>query len=192
MPTMKSFRHLTVTSLVAAALAGGCGSGGSAPPTVYITSTLGSSTAAGQAGKCNINSPDNPFFTIGSPGSPVPTGGTYIGSTVSVTCSVVADGNAFDVNMEVNFGQLDGITIGGKLTNTTGPQGGIESAFNAVNTGNYIESDCTVTLAQGTPGNPPIAAGRIEGTVTCPTIANAGANAVCASSATFIFENCDQ
>jgi hypothetical protein len=171
---------------VAALVAASCGSTTTAPANVYITSTLGSSTSSTSTGSCNIDEPNAQFFTLGSPSLPVATG--TMGAVVS--CQVASNGaGAFDVNLVVNVGQEDGITIGGTLTDSPGTsQGGLSVNFNKLNSGSYSESDCTVVLS--TEGNPPITAGRVWGTLTCPTIVDAEDSYTCAATATFIFQNC--
>jgi hypothetical protein len=111
---------------------------------------------------------------------------------VTVTCQVASAGaNTYDVNLVVNQGELNGITLGGTLNDTPGTsQGPFTVNFSSLSGGNYSEDDCTVTLS--TMGTPPITAGRIWGSLSCPNMQDAEDDRACAATATFIFQNCQE
>jgi hypothetical protein len=197
---MKSFHRFparatfAVLAPLVGLLAASCGSSSVSPSSVYVTSTLGASILPGSTGDCNVGGPDTPFFTIGTEGGPVANngGGTDGGQAVTVVCSVhpTGMGDTFDVNLQVDQGQTNGITIGGTLADSPGmTQTGLAVSFYKA-PDSYSQSDCTVVLS--TQGNPPITAGRVWGTVTCPMATYAEANATCFAQATFIFQNCGQ
>jgi len=156
---------------------------------VYVTSTLGASTAAGEAGQCNVNTPDTPFITVGSMENPIASGGDSNGAVVGATCRVDASGSQFIVDLAVSLGAVGGITVAGTVTNAPGAQPSIRVGFTSVRFGDYVENDCTLTLSSSE--NPPVTAGRIAGSVTCPEVVDSAGNAVCAATASFMFENCE-
>ena len=169
------------------------------PPDGYITSTLGTSTSdPTSTSTCNINAPDSPFITIGTAANPVADGTSFGGTPIQVDCQVHSTGgNSYDVDLSISEGPsggLGGITLSGTLTTSTGPQTTITSAaFNKTNQGEYSltsGSQCTVTLSTET--SPAITAGRVWGSITCPTVTFLESNATCYATATFIFQNCQQ
>ena len=153
--------------------------GAAAPASGSITSTLGSSaTSTG----CNVGAPNTPFLTAGSSSVPVESG---------VTCSVHPTGTgSFDVNVEIAQGETSSITIAATLTDTPSAQGGVSASFSTGTSVEYTESDCTITLSSQ--GNPPIAPGRVWGTLSCPTVTDAKTYATCVATATFLFQNCGE
>jgi len=198
MPTMKSLTF-SFPLLLLAGLASlpslACGSSSSDPAKVYVTSTLGLNTMPGATGTCNIMTPEASFFTIGTPGAPAPTGTSENGETVNVTCAVdQVSGGDYEVNIQVSDGELYGLTISGTINSTPGAvQSNITAGFNKLNSSNYTESDCTLTLSTDQNFQPPILGGRIAASIICPTITDDGANPVevCYATATFFLENCN-
>jgi hypothetical protein len=186
---------LLLASLSAAALV--CTSCSSTTPTAnaYVTSTLGTNpNDTASTATCNIDVPFNQFLTIGTESTPVADGTSFGGAPIQVECKVHSTGgDSYQVDLDItegNNGALGGITIDGTLTTSTGVQTGISAAFNLTNTGQYSEKDCTVTLSTET--NPAITAGRVWGTVTCPTATYAETGDICYAQATFLFQDCDQ
>ena len=196
MPWMMSFSPFLRVTAASLLVCAGCSSGGSAPADAYINSTLGRSPLAGSTGTCNINEPNSPFLTIGSAGAPVPTGGNYMGTPVTVTCTVRSTGtDSFEVSATIVEGQLGQIDLNGTLTSTAGTsQPNVVGTFDALNTGNYNEQDCTVALMADGNGKAQISAGRVWGTLTCPTATDSGSgtSGTCYATAEFKLENCTQ
>jgi hypothetical protein len=127
---------------------------------------------------------------------PINAGGSYLGSPpVALVCVVAPNGtNSFQVNVAVHEGQLYGVTLGGTITNTAGPQK-IEGSFNQLNVGEYTQDDCMFTLnPTSTQDDPAIAAGRIWGSISCPTITDSNNSPpnVCDAQGTIILQNCSQ
>jgi hypothetical protein len=194
MPPMKT-RVSLLPAVLGLVMLASCSSSSAPPPTAYIASTLGTSTTEPMATEsCTIQEPGAPFLPIGSLSSLVPNEGVYEGNEVLIACQVSATGGGFEVNLEVNVNSVGGIAVSGMLTDTTGAQPGITASFtttNGLSGDTYSSSDCTFTLS--TAGNPPITAGRVWGTLDCPTMTNMGAGgATCDGTATLLFENCSE
>jgi hypothetical protein len=181
--------RVLVPTFAVALAAASCSSGGAAPANAYVTSQLGQS----ESGGCGINLPaDTPFVTVGSEGDPVPNNGNYMGSAVGVTCQVSSTGTSYNVNAQVTYGTENGFNFSGMLSNTSGTQGPFTAQFTSQQI-SYNSNACTVTLNPGgTPMNPSITSGRVWGTLNCPALTNPTTSGdVCAGSAEFIFQNCD-
>jgi hypothetical protein len=189
------------------ALSSGCGSvsspGGSSasadashavhdsgPPlaSVYLATNVGMNPSDGTSpATCNIATPLAPFFTIGTMGAPVANG-----QAVTLDCVVHPDGDGFDVNIQVSQGEATSFSFNSTkpITDTPGAQSGVAMTVGK-NPDTYSDStDCTFTLSDV--GNPSITAGRIWGTVVCPTSTYPEINATCYASATFIVQNCSE
>ncbi len=206
MQTMRIFRLSWVpfATLAAATLAASC-SGSSAPPaSAYIKSTLGTNPENVMSTQsCTIQEPGDPFFTIGvlngSEPSPVPTGTSVAGADVTVDCSVHSmGGNSYSVNLEVTDGMSGGINVFGTVADSPGvAQPGLQASFTSVTAGTGISyatvgmNTCSFTLS--TQGNPPITAGRIWGTLTCPLLVDASdSGATCYGTVDLLFQNCQE
>ena len=208
MVAMKSLVLSRVMVVVTAlgALAGASCSGSSAPPAaVYITSTLGTDPTSDATlmatMSCTNHSPNVPFFTIGAVNSsqvpvPVSDGTSVDGNAIAVDCSVISTGaGAYTVELEVSQGSIGGITFYGNVSDIKGPQSGIQASFTTAVAGSAISfststaTTCSITLDPD--ANPPITAGRIWGSLSCPLLADSEANATCDGQATqFLFQNC--
>jgi hypothetical protein len=143
-------------------------------------------------GGCGLNQPsDTPFVNIGTEGDPVPNGGSFMGSSVSVVCQVSATGTSYNVNAQVGYGPQTGFNFSGTLSNISGAQPNFTAQFTSAHI-SYNEPDCTVTLNPGGNAmNPSITSGRVWATVDCPALTNMTTSGdVCAGQATFIFQNC--
>jgi hypothetical protein len=165
------------------------------PPAAYFTSTLGLMTTP-NAGNCSIGEPDAPFWTVGSSAdNPVGNGSTWEGATYSVTCQVTASNGAYNIQLSLSEGEQYSINISGTLSDSPGTvQSGINAEFanNVVQYGSTAENMCTITLTTMAPNNTPITAGRVWGTLNCPTLSDPEVNDVCTATATFLFENCQE
>jgi hypothetical protein len=205
---MKSLRLSRVTfatSTVAAliTLVAACSGGNAPPPSVYLDSTLGINAMDEMTTQsCTVQAAESPFFTIGTISgagipSPVLNGASSNGQPITINCSVTSSGSGFNVNLEVSVGMTGGITLFSTtpITDTQGPQGGIQATFTTVTGANGISYEspstmaCTLTLSSL--GNPPITAGRIWGSLTCPILTDPEANATCYGTAELLFQNCD-
>ena len=192
MPTMMSLHsslRVLVPTFAAALAAASCSSGSAAPANAYVASTLGQSATGG----CGINqATDTPFVTVGSEGSPVSNGGSFMGSSVSVVCQVSSAGTSYDVNATVGYGPENGFNFSGTLSNVSGAQPNFTAQFTSANI-SYNESMCTVTLNPGGNAmNPSITSGRVWAALSCPALTNMTTSGdVCDGQATFIFQNCD-
>ncbi len=175
-----------------------------APADAYVAATV----AAGDGGTCNVSSAtvivDIGEAAAASKPATIANGGSEPGGpSVSVSCSVIASGSGFNVQLSAGTlgpgggsfsvtslpGQPLDPKIGGKvLTTWTNPS-----------VGSYSEPengpDCTLTYSyQGgpIPTSPPIAAGRIWAHVSCPMATDPDTEPLffCDGEADFLFENC--
>jgi hypothetical protein len=196
MPTMKSFSPSPTSFVLVAltALAGAsCSSSAAAPPSAYIQSTLGQNTTPGFTATCSAAPADTPYVNVGTSGTPVPTGNVN-GQNVTVTCQVqAATASTYNVTVDVEDGANGAIQFSGTVaSSTTTPASGILASFSTTNGGSFVSKVCTIALS--TEFMPAITAGRIAGTLTCPTLMDdsQGMNDTCLGMATFIVENCEE
>jgi hypothetical protein len=165
--------------------------GGPPLASVYLATNVGMDpSGGGSTSTCNVAGPLAPFFAIGTMGTPVANGQSSGEAAVTVDCAVRSDGDGFDVNIQVSQGETDAFSFNSTkpITDTPGAQTGVAMSVGK-NPNTYTDStDCTFTLSDA--GNPSITAGRIWGTVVCPTATYAEVNATCYASATFILQNC--
>jgi len=191
------------------------GSSGAAPPTPdgFIAATVGPGSSSPST-VCNLASVE-PWLDVGTPtttGKPVtvPDGGTQSGATVNVSCTVTASGSGFDVSLSIEQQGTEGSTVtitsqpGEGVVTLTGGHG-ITGVFQSGSFGTYRASDCTLAFTYaGSPvqAQPPIAAGRIWGHISCPAAQISGETTVgpdggtqdiqCDAEADFLFEQCGQ
>ncbi len=126
--------------------------------------------------------------------SVVKDGDSFGQGTASVSCSVKAAGDGFDVAASVALSGATGglFRIEGKLKpNTTEDQSGVYAIFTGrLSNGNYEQKDRTCIVSfEGAQG---VAAGRVWGDIECPTAEDTTAKSTCRAVAEFRFENCDQ
>jgi hypothetical protein len=188
------------------------------PPAVadaYMAATVGVS-AQDPNTLCALGSVE-PWVNIGVNTSGKPTtvqdGSSQSGYAVHVTCTVATSGNGFDISLNA---ELAGIS-GGSIT-ITSPQGqgavtasggsNISAVFQSGQDGTFSQQGgCSITFQYNgatVPDNPPIAAGRIWGHISCPTAldteqtvpsADGGSGSQprqCDAEADFLFEQCGQ
>ncbi len=195
---MRNFQIVSVVPALAA-LSLSCSSSPAPPASVYLDTYVGEQEGSSMS-TCNVRTTLAPFFQLGTMGTPVANGALYalpaaVGggeAAVTVDCVVHPDGNGFDVNIQVSQGEADAFSFNTTtpLTDTPGAQSGISVSL-GLNPDTYGDStDCTFTLSPM--GNPSITAGRIWGTVTCPTSTYPEVNVTCESEATFILQNCGE
>ncbi len=207
MPTMKRFhvsRSITLVMALAAIAVASCSSSGPPPQSAYIGSTLGINVNdLASTMSCTNQEANDPYFTVGSLSSsgvpsPVPTNTSVDGNVIGINCDVASSGTgSFSVNLEINQGEVGAITISGMLTDSMAAQGNVSAVFTttvggtaAISYASTTENPCTITL--NPKGNPPITAGRIWGTLNCPMLTDAEANATCLGTAQFLFEECGE
>jgi hypothetical protein len=111
---------------------------------------------------------------------------------VSVVCSVKGDdATGYDVSASATLQGTEGgtVSISGHFT-TTGDQAMISASFQNATYGSFRQSDCTATYTANQ--NMGVAKGRVWATLDCPKIERPDQMRVCAATAQFRFENCDQ
>jgi hypothetical protein len=203
--------------LTACALSGACSNNSSTPPSVYIIATLGVGSSS-PAPLCNFAS-SQPWVSVGTntnssatPPSTVQDGNNAAsGGKVSVNCTVAPSGNGFDVRLSVTEAGLSGGTVTitspsgqGAVTASAGASG-LTGVFSSSTYGTYTSNDCTIAFTyngESITGQPPIAAGRIWGHLSCPVAINSNhtttgldggtANEQCDAEGDFLFEECGQ
>jgi hypothetical protein len=140
-----------------------------------------------------VGQPDAPFFAVGTLENPVASGASFQGAPITVTCVVRPSGGSYTVDLSLTDGEQYSINISGTLTDSPGTtQTGIDGEL-ASNVSQYASTagaPCTIQLTTQAPGNTPITAGRVWGTLNCPAVSDPETNSVCAATATFLFENC--
>jgi hypothetical protein len=154
------------------------------------------------------------WLMVGAPTPSIPDvvqdGGSQNGAPVAVACSVIPVNAGFDVSLQISVGG----TGGGGLT-ITSPAGvgavtmagaqGITASWQSETFGPASESDCTIAFTyEGQPvyDDPPVAAGRIWGHLSCPQALFDGETVVgpdggtttvhCDGEADFLFEQCTE
>lgn len=177
-----------------------CSSDSQATPRVWLTSTLGAGSQQGvnDATVCQFSAQD-PWIFIGSETASVSDGDTdsATGNTVSVTCTVVPEGDGFHVQASAKLGSQGAVTVTGHFANNTpavstdSPIQNISAAFSRADTGTFTESTCTATYTTN-PQYMGVAAGRVWVDIDCPTATYASQNRTCEGKAMLKFENCGQ
>jgi len=177
-----------------------CSSDSPSTPRVSLASYLGAGTQAGinDNTACPFSS-QSTWVLIGDPSTTtsVFNGDTdsSTGQTVSVTCTVSADGDGFAVKASAKLGAQGAVTVTGHfLANTPAvtadtPINNISVDFSRGDSGTYAESLCTATYTSN-PQYMGVAAGRVWADVECPLLRNSSQNKTCDGHATFKFENC--
>ena len=190
---------------------GSTGEGG-IPPDAFIAATLGVGPSSPST-VCNVGSTRSEL-SVGvainnSRPATVADGDQQAGSTVHVSCAVVASGGGFDIALEVSTdgpagGDVTILSPGGAGAVTLSGASGITGTFTRSD-GTYSQSACTIAftyLGGAVPGSPPVAAGRIWGHLSCPAAQASGETVPspdggvetvqCDAEADFLFEQCHQ
>jgi hypothetical protein len=174
-----------------AALAVGCGSSTAPPPMAWVIATLfdGTSGSACMAGD-NIT-----WFSLeggGTVSSPtgVANGATYEGGPASVGCTVAPSGNGFTVNGQITLNTGSFLVSGGSTITSSGTQSGLSASFSNSAGIEYADTSCTLTYTNFT--NPPVKAGAVWGTLTCPNMTNGQPNNSCKGTIQMQLTNCTQ
>lgn len=127
----------------------------------------------------------------GDPTVPVNDGDAWQGHSVHIqACSVIADGNGFQVNVSATIEGAEGGTVSfnGKFLPAQ-DNASIMGVFSRQDTGQFVDPACTAKFDRPEMG---VKAGAVWASLDCPNAANKGQNRVCAGSAEIRFENCDQ
>ncbi len=177
-----------------------CSSDDPSTSRVLLTSTVGAGNQTGvnDQTKCQL-APGNPWVTIGDPfnSTSVFDGDQNSGNTVSISCKVYPETDGFHVEATAKNGTQGAVTIVGHfLANTPSvsldsPITGISASFARADTGNFNQSDCTVTYSSNN-AYEGVAAGRVWADIDCPKATYASQGRTCDGSAMFKFENCAQ
>ncbi len=169
-------------------------------PRVIVDSKIGPGTNGQQV--CQISSQE--WITIGNfggPGTsprPVETDQPEGSGTVTVACSVLAEGDAFRVSARATIsnnpaqGLAGGtVTITGLFTSPRVPQPNINVVFSRSDYGRFEQKDCVATYDVNEKAG--VASGRVWAEVVCPkAINNDNGERKCETRAQFRFENCEQ
>jgi hypothetical protein len=158
-------------------------------PRVFLSTTM--TPGNNPPEKCGVQAAS--WVNIGTSSQSVDNGGEQSGASVTVQCDVKpAGGETFDVLANATLtGQRGGsVTISGKFT-PTGEQKNVNVRFNHPDFGVWSQADCTVTY---TNPNMHVAAGRVWGQLSCPTMSNKSGTTerLCNGVGEFKFENCNQ
>jgi hypothetical protein len=134
--------------------------------------------------------PANPDSPLKVPVVPVDDGGDDQQGKVSISCSVTANGDSFDVSAQAILSGATGgsVTIAG----TFGRAGDIPNITMNLSKGGetFSAHDCVVRY--DTSLGHAVAAGRVWAEIDCANAMNPGAQQTCATHAEFRFENCSQ
>ena len=177
-----------------------CSSDDPSTPRVLLTSVLGAGNQAdvNDQTKCQL-APGNSWVTIGDPynQTSVYDGDQNNGNTVGVTCKVYPETDGFHVEATAKNGNQGAVTIVGHfLPNTPSvsadsPITNISASFARADTGNFNQSDCTVTYTDNNQYMG-VAAGRVWANIDCEKATYSTQGRTCDVSAMFKFENCQQ
>ncbi len=175
--------------------AGGMGllSGGCGPTPVAPHGFVAATILQGDTGVCAL--PDDPgVVAVGMMETTVPTG-----NGINISCTVSsAGGGAFHVQASASNGNGTFTIQGTMSADPTVAQTGIVATFSAPGIGYGNQNggpSCTVsfTAISGEPsavGAMGIAAGRVWGNLTCPTLTSSAQQDQCEGIAEFKFEDC--
>jgi len=175
-------------------LAPGC-SGNSAPtPQVAMVWTVDQGPNVGTCGA--VNDTWSIGDTTKDPIATVTAGASVNNVPVSVTCSVTANADGYEVHTYVAYGLQGSLTISGEIKVASGAtpatQSGLDAQFDdAVPHGliaNLEDKNCTVSFPRQGMG---ISTGMVWGEIDCTAEADANGT-VCEGKAEFLFESCGQ
>lgn len=196
--------------LAASSVAVACSSTKPAAPDAFVQATVGPGNGDSSS-VCQLGTVDQ-FLNIGTATGDNPTrvtdGNQQAGSTVHISCTIATSGGGFDINLNATQEGLSGgsLTItspSGQGAVTTSGGTGITAVFESGQDGTFRGTNCTLSFSyQGgtVPDQPPIAAGRIWGHISCPDSEVAGQtvpapdggteNRTCDGEADILFEQC--
>jgi hypothetical protein len=193
-PLLRFALALVVPGAVLAAVPA-CSSTTPAIPRVILDSTIG--PGKNSQSVCQISSQPwveiGNFGGIGTPPNPIDTDKDYGSGKVTVTCSVLAEGDAFRVSASASQSGSEGgtVTITGLFTTAREPQPNITVVFNRIDYGRFEQKDCVANYDVNPSAG--VASGRVWAQVTCPTaVSNSNGERKCETYAQFRFENCEQ
>lgn len=164
-------------------------------PRVIIDSAIRPGTNGQQV--CGISSRE--WITIGNFGGvgtsprPVETDQTEGGGQVSVSCSVLPEGDGFRVSASATLSGAESgtVTVTGLFSSAKVPQPGITVVFSRRDFGRFEQKDCVATYEVNE--NAGVASGRVWARVLCPkAVSTDNGEKKCETEAQFRFENCEQ
>jgi hypothetical protein len=196
--------HAAWPALLAAVISAGCNS---PPPTADAMVTSYIQGVSQQSAICPFASQTqwvNIGVETGNSPATVPDQGSQAGGQVSVSCSVKANGNGFDVQLNAALSDVGSITItSNSPVSPTGGGMGVTGTFESGTKGRYTSDSCAITykyLNGNVPVSPPIAPGKIWAHLSCVGAQRndlsfmgpdgGTQNATCDTEADFLFENC--
>ncbi len=179
--------------------AGGNGDDGAEPttPDGFVSATVGTGT---QSPLCPVGSA-MPWLTVGTATGGRPATVLTGKDGVTMTCSVRADGNGYDVSASVTAtgsqgGSFTLVSPPGTGAVTVAGGQGIPASFGSTPaSATYQESDCVLSFTyQGgpIPDSPSVFPGRIWGHLSCPEAQTGQSTTTCDAEADFLFEQCAQ
>lgn len=133
------------------------------------------------------------FGGVGTSPRPVETDQSEGNGTVTVACSVLAEGDAFRVSASASLSGAEAgtVTVTGLFTSARVPQQNITVVFSRRDYGRFEQKDCIATYDVNE--NAGVASGRVWAKVTCPTaVSTDNGEKKCETEAQFRFENCEQ
>ncbi len=158
--------------------------------------TSGNTVGVNDSSICQLQ--NERLFSVGTEADPVSDGTSVAGAGVGIECIVAPSGDGFSVTATVRVQGKGSVFFQGELTKT-GVQTGLHATFATDDIGVFDATGaktCTFTYTPlaNTPDNPPIAAGRIWGTLACEEITNnsQSPDRVCRGTSQIRLENCAQ
>lgn len=178
---------------------GGANGGDGSEPTTpdgFVSATVGTGT---QSPLCPVGS-TMPWMTVGEATTGKPATVLSGNDGVTMTCSVRASGNGYDVSASVTAtgsqgGSFTLVSPPGTGAVTVSGGQGIQASFgSAAAAATYQGNDCVVSftyLGGPIPDSPSVFPGRIWGHLSCPTAQAAPSTTSCDAEADFLFETCE-
>ena len=134
--------------------------------------------------------PADPTSPLKDPVRPVRDGAMEGTGTVTVSCAVTPDGDAFLVKLSTQLSGMRGgaATISGRI-NPVGDSTGVSVSITQLGV-TFTDANCTARF--DSVAGQAVAAGRVWATVDCPNAASPATQLICKTTAELRFENCAQ
>ena len=164
-------------------------------PDGFVSATVGTGT---QSPLCPLGSA-MPWLTVGEATTGKPMTVLSGNDGVTMTCSVRASGNGYDVSASVTAtgrqgGSFTLVSPPGTGAVTVSGGQGIQASFGSTAaSATYQQSACVVSftyLGSPVPDSPSVFPGRIWGHLSCPSATTAPNTTTCDAEADFLFEEC--
>jgi hypothetical protein len=189
--------HAIVATLclsTVALLSAGCADEEKATPQVIFEAQLGHGVGTNCRDIAEV-------FKVGDFGTPaldekpkpIKDGETWEQGAVGIACSVIQSGDEFLVEASLALSGATGglFRVDGKFK-AGGEQTNIHAVFTSRRSGNSYEQQDRACIVRYTTVDQGVAAGRVWGEITCPSVFNSNAETTCEATAQFRFENCTQ